>query len=481
MITQIELDGFKTFKDFKVELGPFQVIVGPNGAGKSNLFDALQLLSRLAEVDVQTAFQELRGEAGELFTKLPNGQTVDRMSIAVEMLVDPSIEDDLGRTIELEYRRLRYELEIIRRTEEFGPDQLRITSESLNAISMASDNWYKKYKFDIQKDFGPDYSDGSPTFFSFTQQEGDSAFLELHYSLGDIQEDQIHVLDEAHSFQLKLLKRTVLSSSTIAQLPSVMATREELRSLHFLHLNPEMLRRSSSVLAPSFLAPDGKNLPTTLARIQQQDEMAFHFISMDMANLLSGILNIRVEKNVANNEYSVWADTADQRSFSAQVLSDGTLRLLALATLRNDPQFRGVLCIEEPDNGVEPLYLQRMARLLHEMATDLNDPEQANEPLRQVLVTTHSPLFISQPEVRDSLLLATMPTRIQGKNKPAIRVTRMDPVITPNTLPHAEADAGGNRAMEAYSIDVVRKYLDGDALEAAQEHLKKARTNLHKR
>src|SRR5436853_697908 len=85
MITQIELDGFKTFKDFTVELAPFQVIVGPNGAGKSNLFDALQLLSRLAEVDVQTAFQELRGEAGELFTKLPNGQTVDRMSIAVEM------------------------------------------------------------------------------------------------------------------------------------------------------------------------------------------------------------------------------------------------------------------------------------------------------------------------------------------------------------------------------------------------------------
>jgi AAA15 family ATPase/GTPase len=50
MLTQIEIDGFKTFKDFKVELAPFQVIVGPNGSGKSNLFDALQLLSRLAEM-----------------------------------------------------------------------------------------------------------------------------------------------------------------------------------------------------------------------------------------------------------------------------------------------------------------------------------------------------------------------------------------------------------------------------------------------
>ena len=55
MITQIEIDGLKTFKDFNVELAPFQVIVGPNGSGKSNLFDALQLLSRLAEKDIYTA------------------------------------------------------------------------------------------------------------------------------------------------------------------------------------------------------------------------------------------------------------------------------------------------------------------------------------------------------------------------------------------------------------------------------------------
>jgi AAA15 family ATPase/GTPase len=75
MITQIEIDGFKTFKDFKVELAPFQVIVGPNGSGKSNLFDALRLLSLLADIDLYAAFQEVRGEVGELFTTLPNGHS----------------------------------------------------------------------------------------------------------------------------------------------------------------------------------------------------------------------------------------------------------------------------------------------------------------------------------------------------------------------------------------------------------------------
>ena len=64
MITRIEIDGFKTFQDFSLDLAPLQVIVGANGAGKSNLFDALMLLSRLADSDLHSAFQGMRGEVG---------------------------------------------------------------------------------------------------------------------------------------------------------------------------------------------------------------------------------------------------------------------------------------------------------------------------------------------------------------------------------------------------------------------------------
>ena len=93
MITRIELDCFKTFQEFKLELSPFQVIVGPNGAGKSNLFDAFRLLSRLADADLRSAFHALRGEAGELFMTLPDGQPVDHLRLTVEMLVERQVSD----------------------------------------------------------------------------------------------------------------------------------------------------------------------------------------------------------------------------------------------------------------------------------------------------------------------------------------------------------------------------------------------------
>ncbi|WP_069471371.1 AAA family ATPase [Candidatus Marithrix sp. Canyon 246] len=72
MITKIEIDGFKTFSNLKIELSPFVIIAGANGSGKSNLFDAILLLSRLAETDIKSAFQEQRGEARELFTQYPD-------------------------------------------------------------------------------------------------------------------------------------------------------------------------------------------------------------------------------------------------------------------------------------------------------------------------------------------------------------------------------------------------------------------------
>jgi hypothetical protein len=57
----------------------------------------------------------------------------------------------------------------------------------------------------------------------------------------------------------------------------------------------------------------------------------------------------------------------------------------------------------------------------------------------------------------------------------------MMPVATPNTLSRLRADIPGDKAIEFYSIDQVRKYLDSETLNEAQDQLKKARSNLNQR
>jgi hypothetical protein len=99
----------------------------------------------------------------------------------------------------------------------------------------------------------------------------------------------------------------------------------------------------------------------------------------------------------------------------------------------------------------------------------------------QTLVTTHSPVFISQPAVIDSLLLAITPTQTVGKDMARVAVTQMLPVMTPNTLRMPGQSVENDKAMELYTIEMVRQFLDGGGdLDRANQQLKKARATLLK-
>ncbi|MGZ8371488.1 MAG: AAA family ATPase, partial [Rhodoplanes sp.] len=75
MLIRIEIDGFKSFKDLKLDLQPFTVVAGPNASGKSNLFDALRFLSQLASSDLSDAVRRIRGDPSDLFRKGPKGES----------------------------------------------------------------------------------------------------------------------------------------------------------------------------------------------------------------------------------------------------------------------------------------------------------------------------------------------------------------------------------------------------------------------
>ena len=522
VITQIEIDVFKTFKDFKVELAPIQVIVGPNGSGKSNLFDALHLLSRLAEYDVQTAFQDLRGDASDQFTKYADGSRSEKIRFAVEMLVNRTVQNinggdilldseggieaidtfpvqstnssdnladdsfELVREVVLEYTRLRYELEIIYRQEEaYISNPFQITHESLKSIT-GEDSWSKKYIPSSNNIYLQGMLEKPDIFIETRKRSLPKDIQKAKNREREINQQVIFLFPDGDKrskikgFQALELQRTILSSTNDIIYPHVLAVREELQALKFFHFHPEALRKPSPINTVPVLGADGSNLPTTLAYMQSSNKFALTDISRDMANLASGIFNIKVEKHVASNRYEVWGETTDGETFPAELLSDGTMRLLALATLRNDARLQGVLCIEEPDNGVYALHLEEMALILREMITDFNDPQQTQEPLRQVLMTAHSPLFVGQPGVRDSILFVLTPVRTVKGDEVSLHVTRMEPVITPDILSvkKSHPELVREKSLEAYTIDMARRYLNSDVLDETRQQLQDARTRL---
>ena len=95
----------------------------------------------------------------------------------------------------------------------------------------------------------------------------------------------------------------------------------------------------------------------------------------------------------------------DNTVLPARALSDGTLRFLGLAVLGLDPRSGSVICLEEPENGIHPEKIPSILKLLQDIATDTDYPVADDNPLRQVITNTHSPLVVQQvPE--NSLLMA---------------------------------------------------------------------------
>jgi predicted ATPase len=73
VLTRVEISGFKSFQDFALDLEPLLMVLGPNGAGKSNLFDALALISRFAQMELSSALQGGRGSIRDQFAHTADG------------------------------------------------------------------------------------------------------------------------------------------------------------------------------------------------------------------------------------------------------------------------------------------------------------------------------------------------------------------------------------------------------------------------
>ncbi|MFI6072760.1 AAA family ATPase [Actinoplanes sp. NPDC051343] len=81
---------------------------------------------------------------------------------------------------------------------------------------------------------------------------------------------------------------------------------------------------------------------------------------------------------------------------SARVASDGTLRAAALLTAAYDPANSGLLCFEEPENGIYPerlITLVRRRRAIVERALARRAVEPS-APVVQLLLSSHSPAML---------------------------------------------------------------------------------------
>jgi predicted ATPase len=85
MITRIEIDGFKSFVDFELDVPPFLVIVGSNNGGKSNLLEAIEFVRDAFRNPSRVLFNRKRGNMLDLFHRDEGSMVSDGFEIKIEI------------------------------------------------------------------------------------------------------------------------------------------------------------------------------------------------------------------------------------------------------------------------------------------------------------------------------------------------------------------------------------------------------------
>lgn len=420
MLTKLKVSGFKNLLDTEIYFGPFTCIAGANGVGKSNVFDAIHFLNLLTTKELTDAAQSIRDERGKsgsirgLFFR-SGERHVPTMLFEAEMLTPKCAEDHLRQKATATSTLLRYTLKLGYRGEESPYGPLEILQEELDYIRKAESAAHLLFPHDAKKwrdqVHVADRRTGKPYVRT---EEGEDGKRVIH-----IQQDGTQGRPQKRLAEPS--PRTVLSSLSASESQTAVVARAEMASWRLLQLEPSALRQSDELRAPADVAADGAHLAATVHRLiangkdkQFNDGDAIRQqIANSLAELVDDIRDVRVEKDEKRALLTILAKLRDGTEHPARSLSDGTLRFLALAVIEQSTGGRGLFCLEEPENGIHPQRVPAMLKLLQDIAVEPEDPDEIDNPLRQVIVNTHSPLVVS--DVPEDALIVAEPISVDGR------------------------------------------------------------------
>jgi len=480
MLTRLQVKGFKNLADVNVMFGPFTCVAGANGVGKSNLFDAITFLSAIANLPLVDAARCVRDEKNRsnevrsLFFRAGN-ETVDEITFVADMLIPAAGIDELGQTAEASITFLRYTLVLGYKTdaELQQVERLIVKQEQLHHINVGDAR--KQLAFEHAPKWRKSVVQGrrSSPFISTVKEENGSTIVKLH---------QDGERGRARKLLASKLPRTVLSSTNAAESPTALLAKREMESWRLLQLEPTALRNPDPFNAPTHIGADGSHLAATLHRLARTrangngDSAALlSKVANRLSELVEDIQSVKVDVDSRRELLTLQIVDRSRTLHPARALSDGTLRFLALSILELDTSAHGLLCFEEPENGIHPERIPSMLRLLKDLATDTAEEAGQDNPLRQVIVNTHSPAVVGLVDDADLLVAEPCEVSVHGHDCRAVNFSWLEKTWRHTANPKDRPLSRGKLRFYLNPLAVVENMEDEPDEAATQKHRASAR------
>lgn len=339
MLRRLEIRSFKAFGEGKkrapaasIDTPPLTLLAGPNGAGKSTILQALDILGSLVRGNIQ----QLLGAHGWEYKDLPH-------------LLSPKQTISFTADVELGRAHLRWSLTL-------GPRRHPgIAAEKVERVE-----------------------DGRSRLL--LERVGRRITL-----VRELSGERVHPppITLTQSWLATLDANAHEDRESFPGLLALKAWAE--RIFPFWSLDPALLRAPSRGDA-TLVGPRGGDLASFLFRLRRRHKERFEAYVARVAKHYPRLVTIEPK----SGQYGWKKLTVTERwngeeaSFNAKQVSDGLLRLLAVASIPDWETTPSLVLLDEVENGLHPRLVGGIAGLLEEVSQT-----------SQVIATTHSPITLN--------------------------------------------------------------------------------------
>ncbi|MEW8026832.1 MAG: AAA family ATPase [Candidatus Thiodiazotropha sp.] len=413
MISEIEIENFRSIRSDKISLENITVLVGANGSGKSNLVKALDFLSAIPESGLDLAVSKQGGRDAITPKSIPIPKIKDsptRFKYTVRLPTPHS------KFVEgLQYVEADHEFELTFRTSR----KTALTRESLTFHKvlyvgevLSDENEALKISPESPLHFSNESTftvkrDGKKTNYVIDPPLDESMLNSYVNWLGlDSFSEKITSPKELIDF----LPNLGLRGSSSRKQKLTMRENESLidpRARTSLDFSPNFfvflqtivstkrydlllneLRRDQSPSDSSELTSAGANMPAVLRKIRSKSRQ-FQRLKSSLETIAPHIENLKSSSLRTGKEFVEFIEAKGGRGIESWESSDGSLRalaiLVALETARNDT----TIIIEEPEQNLHPWAIHTLIDHMREIVKERNI---------QLILTTHSEHVLDRVE-----------------------------------------------------------------------------------
>ena len=379
MISLIEALNYRSLRYIRQPLDNFHVLIGPNASGKTTFLDVVAFLGRLVADGVEAAITERT----ENFVDLLWLREGKRFELAIEAELPDAIRKELKNEA---LTAIRYEVAIgvipESATEEVGILEERVFLKPTTHSEQVTRLLFPEHVeppatiiHNKKTGWNPVFSDKSDTAALFEETGGNQL-------LGALFEQRIRlsVLSIIPWMQMKFPATTWLSALLSEGTQDIV-------------LNSAVIRRPSPPNQRSNFRTDGSNLPWVVNELQRTPERYDEWIR-HLQTSLPDLVAVNTILRPEDRHRYLMLEYTNGLKVPSWMVSDGTLRMLALTLLAYLPNFKGIYLIEEPENGIHPTAVETVFQSLSSVYD------------AQLLLATHSPVILNCATAKSLLCFA---------------------------------------------------------------------------